>query len=247
MLRKFLVRLKESTVFLNYGREVIADWTLRMDALRALDIGVGTGEDLLSIAGNRPKSLRPVELFGVDSYEPNLRSLCEKNIKGVQCNIETEALPFPEQTFDLILANQVLEHTKELFWIVSEVSRVIKPGGYFIVGVPNLASLHNRIALLFGIQPTSIDVLGPHVRGFTAGGLIDFLETDGYFKVEELKGSNFYPLPVPFGKLMALIFPTFAVSIFLKVRRTEKTGFFIDVLRSRFFETPYFTGPTPAR
>lgn len=143
---------------------------------------------------------------------------------------------------DFIIMNQILEHTKEIFWIFGEVSRVLKRGGGCIVGVPNLASLHNRIALLIGRQPTSIRALGPHVRGFTRKDFVKFIETDGYFKAEYFAGSNFYPFPRQVSRILARIFPNLAVSVFWGIRRTGKEGCFIHILDSRFYETPYYRG-----
>ena len=39
-------------------------------------------------------------------------------------NIERDALPFEDGSVDIVIANQILEHTKEFFWIFHQVSRV---------------------------------------------------------------------------------------------------------------------------
>ena len=245
-MRAFLAKLKRGTEELNYGREIVAAManrhaaTLPEGPLAVLDLGLGSGADLENVrAALAPRRLR---LFGLDSYEPNVRSARERGVAVASVNIEKEALPYDDASMDLVLANQVLEHTKEIFWIVSEVGRVLKPGGAFIVGVPNLASLHSRVMLLLGMLPSPIDVLGPHVRGFTKGGLTNFLTEGGFFEVAEVKGANFYPFPPAIAKLKARFAPTFAVSLFLRCRRTEKEGRFIQVLDERFFETPFFRG-----
>jgi hypothetical protein len=110
-----------------------------------------------------------------------------------------------------------------------------------VIGVPNLASLHNRIALLLGLQPPSIEPLGPHVRGFTRSAMCAFAECDGFFTVEEFAGSNFYPFPPALSRILAKSLPSLAVGSFYLLRRTEKQGAFIQVLDQRFFETPYRT------
>jgi hypothetical protein len=97
--------------------------------------------------------------------------------------------------------NQVLEHTKDIFFIFSEVSRVLKPNGIFLVGVPNLAAWHDRLMLAVGRQPSGMKVLGPHVRGFTPHGLRKFAECDGYFALEGFQGSAFYPFPAGISKV----------------------------------------------
>lgn len=63
-------------------------------------------------------------------------------------------LPFPEQTFDAVSANQVLEHVRDLVGLVYEVHRVLKPGGIFVAHVPYFRSKWAHI------DPT-------HVRCFT--------------------------------------------------------------------------------
>ena len=204
---------------------------------------MGHGTDLQNISKALQGSGIDFELYGLDTYRPSLEEAAQKNINAKFCNIEKDTFPFPDQYFDLIVANQVIEHTKEIFWIYSEVSRLLKPGGAMITGVPNIASFHNRIGMLFGVQPTNIELLGPRVRGFTAGSFKKFIETDGYFKNIELKGGNFYPFTKPIANFLAWLFPKAAVSIFMLTERTVKPGAFHDILNTRFFETPYYRGP----
>lgn len=245
-------KMKHGTEYLNYGRDIITGYCRRCKErsesesgvpFRILDLGAGHGTDLINcrknIVGGGKNS---VELWALESYQPNIDLLKKQGIKVRRFHIEKERFPFEDESVDFVIMNQVLEHTKEIFWIFSEISRILKKGGGCIVGVPNLASLHNRIALLFGKQPTSVRALGPHVRGFTKKDFMDFVEADGYFKVEYFAGSNFYPFPPRISRILARIFPGCAVSIFWGVRRTEKRGCFIQVLDSRFYETPYYRG-----
>ncbi len=245
-MRAALAKLKAGTEELNYGRDVIAAMARRHasylpgDPLVVLDLGLGSGADLKNVrAALAPRTLR---LFGVDTYEPNVHAARERGITVSSLDIEREALPYQDGVMDLVIANQILEHTKEIYWIVSEVGRVLKPGGALLLGVPNLASLHSRVMLLCGMQPSPVDVLGPHVRGFTRNGLSAFLREGGFFEVEEWGGSNFYPLPAIFAKPLARCLPSFAVSLFMRCRRTNRSGRFIEVLQSRAFETPFFRG-----
>jgi SAM-dependent methyltransferase len=181
-----LARLKSGTEELNYGREIVAAMAAghsrdgSQGPVAVLDLGLGSGADLANIRD--ALAPREAKLFGVDSHGPNLRS-CEGMGVGVsRVDIEREPLPHADGSIDIVVANQILEHTKEIFWIVSEVARVLKPGGAFLVGVPNLASLHSRAMLALGMQPSPIDVLGPHVRGFTLGGFERFVGTGGFLK-----------------------------------------------------------------
>lgn len=247
---QLLYKIKHGTEYLNYGREIVVKYCERCEteggqneSFHILDLGAGSGTDLMNcmkkVAGGGRKR---VELWALESYPPNIRKLESQGIHVRRFNIERERFPFEDESMDFVILNQILEHTKEVFWIFSEISRILKKGGGCIVGVPNLASFHNRIALLFGRQPTSIRTLGPHVRGFTKNDFINFVETDGYFRVEYFAGSNFYPFPPRVSRFLARMFPSHAVSLFWGIRRTGKKGRFIHVLDSRFYETPYYRG-----
>ena len=252
-MRKFLLKLKSGTEELNYGRDVLAQYVLEIasgkTSLRILDIGLGSGKDLINIR-QKCREAYPdlkLDLYGFEYYPPYVEAAQKEGIKVFPGNVENETFPFEDGFFDIVLSNQILEHTKEVFWIFSEISRVLKPHGYILTGVPNLASFHNRIALFFGLQPTAIEVLGPHVRGFTAPSFVQFVETDGFFVNRAVKGSNFYPFRPGISKLLSRLFPLMSVGIFFKTERTSKPGVFIDVLKSRFFETNYFAGEAAAK
>lgn len=45
-------------------------------------------------------------------------------------------IPFPDQTFDVVLCNHVLEHVKNDIQAMREIARVLKPGGFAILQVP---------------------------------------------------------------------------------------------------------------
>jgi ubiquinone/menaquinone biosynthesis C-methylase UbiE len=107
-----------------------------------LDIGAGSGRDFgIARAVERNARLHAVEI----RPQPSLLDLVPEPIA---IDIEHSRLPFDDESIDLIIANQTLEHTKEIFWIMHEITRVLKVGGHFILGMPNVASLHNRGLLL---------------------------------------------------------------------------------------------------
>lgn len=245
-MRAFLAKLKAGTVELNFGREIVASLAARHAAtlppgeMAVLDVGLGTAVDLLNV--REALAPRTSRLVGLDTYGPSLELAEKKGIGAFRTDVERDRFPFEDRSIDVVIANQVLEHTKEIFWVVSEISRVLRPGGALIVGVPNLASLHSRVMLALGMQPSPIEVMGPHVRGFTRGGFRRFVEAEGYFRVTEVRGANFYPLPGILARPAARALPSLAVSLFFLCRRTEKEGRFIEVLDTRFFETEYFKG-----
>lgn len=53
-----------------------------------------------------------------------------------------ESMPFPDQGFDTILCNAVLEHVEHVDAVMAELARVLKPGGHAILAVPFLQPYH---------------------------------------------------------------------------------------------------------
>ena len=183
-----------------------------------------------------------MSLYGVDSYKPNTENLEQIGINTYKVNIERETLPFQDIFFDIVIVNQIIEHAKYIFFIFSEISRILRIGGVVIVGFPNLAAFHNRILLLLGKQPACIRMPGHHVRGITKGAFSQFITTDGYFEVDLVKGSNFFPFPPFFSKKIASMIPSMSTALFFSCKRTQKKGNFIDVLKTRFYETNFYMG-----
>ncbi len=232
MLMSFLKKLKAGTEELNFGRDVIAGWARdlkspHLQALSILDVGLGQGADLLNI--QKELATKP-ELHGVESYPDNIKIAAKNGITTVMMDVERDRLPYADAFFDVVVCNQVLEHAKDIFFMLSEMIRVLKPSGKLIIGVPNLASLHNRISLLVGNQPPAIKTIGPHVRGFTAGEFIELVEYGGFLNVQNIKGSGFYPFPKPAAKFMSKILPRFSVCLFFLIERTlKKEGSYLEI------------------
>jgi len=231
---------------LNYGREIILYWIENYirkyekskKNFKILDIGCGWGQDLTGLL----EISKNIELYGIEIDDEKIAACQQKNITIFKINCEKDRIPVDDNFFDVIIINQVLEHTKEIFFICSEISRVLKKQGILIIGVPNLASFHNRILLFFGYQPTCIELMGPHVRGFTAPSLKNFISIENYFIVKEITGANFYPAPPQISKILSKFFPQLSVSIFLLIERTSKEGLFIEILKKENFETNYYLG-----
>ncbi len=57
--------------------------------------------------------------------------------------VDMQSMPFEAGTFDLLLANHVLEHVDALDLALAEIHRVLKPGGYAVLQTPYSRRLHN--------------------------------------------------------------------------------------------------------
>ena len=103
--------------------------------VKILDIGVGTGEDLVVI-----KRFGDVYAIDVDENALNLVStkhVAEKKYGDI-CNI-----PYSDNEFDVVVCFDVLEHIEKDQKAVDEIYRVLKPGGYFVFTVPAFNSLYS--------------------------------------------------------------------------------------------------------
>lgn len=227
---------------LNYGRHHIKSFMENLPKCESvLDIGAGQGIDLALAR----RIWGDAKLFAVETYAPYVAKLSDQDIDVYSLNVEADVLPMSESSVDLVIANQILEHCKEIFWILHEVTRILPIGGHFIIGVPNLASLHNRLLLMFGKQPSPIKSNSAHVRGFTKGDILTFLEScfPGGYVLRGFGGSNFYPFPPLLAKPMARIFPTMAWGIFLLLEKKRPYNReFLEYPVSKRLETNFYLG-----
>jgi len=227
---------------LNYGRHQIKRFLLAAGQYRTvIDLGAGQGDDLMLAQSVNLQA----DIHAVEVYPDYATRLVEKGIRVHNLNIEKDRLPFPDGAVDVVIANQILEHVKELFWIFHEITRVLPLGGKVILGVPNLAALHNRILLAFGRQPSPLKNNSAHIRGYTKRDLIKFLEScfPGGYKLKAFGGSNFYPFPPVVARPLAKLFPNMAWGIFFmfEKQRTYKNEFLEFPIKERL-ETNFYVG-----
>lgn len=222
----------------NYGRHLIGQYVSGIvECATVLDLGPGSGDDLIICRNLFPAAL----LIGVESHEPYVNHLESLGIKVIKLDIEHSILPLEGGSVDVIILNQILEHTKEVFWVLHECSRVLKKGGTLIVGVPNLAAWHNRLILLLGVQPPAIASLSCHVRGFTGEDLAQLLQSGG-LNVERRLSAGFYPFPPLIARLLAKLLPNLGWSIHMLARKnTEYHDEFLRVAK-KFTETQFYLG-----
>lgn len=249
MLTQTMIRIKNRTHHLHFAGEQIVGWCrdyiqrTASSPVRILDIGLGSARDLLAIREACPGA--ELDLHGIECQEIHIQHARRCGIATYSLNIEKDPLPVEDGYFDIILSNHVIEHTKEIYWIFAEISRALKPNGMAVIGCPNLGSWHNRVALLFGKEPPCMKLLGPHVRGITKSGFRSMIEQGGFFKMVGYNGSNFYPLPPGPNKFFAAMLPTLCASHHFVLRRTDKSGTFIEVLDlpiPGIGDTPYHRG-----
>jgi 2-polyprenyl-3-methyl-5-hydroxy-6-metoxy-1,4-benzoquinol methylase len=132
------------------------------------------------------------EVHAVDICADFFEALTAKGYKSAtQCDVQTEALPFAEDAFDWVVCGECLEHVVDTDFVLSQINRVMKPGGTFVLTVPNIRTPIGLAMLIAGYPP----MLGAryrsgHVRDFTKSTTLIALRNNG-FRVNHVYGTEF--------------------------------------------------------
>src|SRR5262245_46505065 len=116
-----------------------------------VDLGCDDGERTLRFAA----AARAADVHGVELRGAAAEAARDRGIEVTEADLN-EALPFDDASFDVVVSNQVLEHLPDTDVFVSEIVRILRPGGLAAVSTENLASWHNVAALVLGWQPFSL-------------------------------------------------------------------------------------------
>ena len=143
---------------------------------RILENGCGVGmyiKHLAPLAGT---------VFGLEYDYP--RAVEARQHAPHILNAAGEHLPFPENTFDLILSHEVIEHVQDDRAAIAEIVRTLRPGGRLVLFCPNRGypfethGIYWKGEYMFGNIPlvnylprSQRDKLAPHVEIYTWGGL----------------------------------------------------------------------------
>lgn len=182
-----------------------------------LDVGCWDGSTTLEYA----RATGGARAFGIEVFVDPAAQAAQRRVSVAVMDLERDRFPWADQSMDLIVCNQVFEHLKNVWLPMSEIARVLRVGGHLLFSVPNLASLHNRALLAFGVQPTSTRTFGPHVRGFTLGQTKAFLCAGGVFRVRRTAAVGFHPLPAKWARALTALFPGVAHTSILWVQKIE--------------------------
>lgn len=112
-----------------------------------------------------------------------------------------DRLPYDDNEFDAIWSSEVIEHVFDIHEHLSEINRVLKPGGRLILTTPYHGRLKNILISLIHFD-RHFDPEGSHVRFFDKGGMTRCLTRAG-FSAESWSG---------FGRVWPLWFSWFIVS-----------------------------------
>jgi 2-polyprenyl-3-methyl-5-hydroxy-6-metoxy-1,4-benzoquinol methylase len=115
-------------------------------------------------------------------------------VEMIECDIEREKIPTPNEAFDFIVFTEVIEHLRiGVLAALRELRRILKPNGCLLITTPNLLSLQNRLSFVTGracydTLEMPYDALeaeerighAGHFRVFSMPEVLDLLQRTGF-------------------------------------------------------------------
>ena len=189
------------------------------DLKKLLDLGCDDGVWTRRLAD----AVGAGEIHGVEVVTEQAKKAEANGVRVYAIDLNRPLTGIPSDSFDLVHANQVIEHVSNVDLFVSEVFRVLKKGGHAVISTENGSSWHNVFAAAMGWQifsltnvsglkaglgnPFAIQRGGTPFTGtwthktiFNYRGLIEMFETHGFSKVT-VAGAGYFPLPALLGRI----------------------------------------------
>lgn len=209
-MKHLLQNMYSNAVALNY-RNIMSFFR---PAPRAKFVDLGCDEGTLTL--KMAKRIGTDDVYGVEIVPERAKQATAKGIKvaGFDLNGPFE---YGDSTFDVVHANQVIEHLYNSDNFLAELFRILKPRGYAVISTENASSWCNLFAGLMGWQMFSLtnfsskgqgignpvalhrggepnEASWNHVRIYNIRGLKEYFEAFG-FDVRGIKGAGYFPLP----------------------------------------------------
>ncbi|CAN7607853.1 methionine biosynthesis protein MetW [Rhizobacter sp. LjRoot28] len=114
---------------------------------RVLDLGCGNGELLAYLKANRQCTG-----YGIEIADANVLACMQRGVDVIQLNLEEGLAIFDDQSFDVVLQLETLQHLRNTERMLRETARVGRVG---IVSFPNFAHWPNRLQIAAGRMPVT--------------------------------------------------------------------------------------------
>lgn len=160
---------------------------------KLLDIGAGTGHFAKRISAmwnNEP-------IYVTEIYK---ECITENGLIVSEVNADSDKIPYPDNFFDYVTLIEIIEHLKNPWNCMGEISRVLKPNGILILSTPNIHNLRSKIHFLFKdtfaqFKDVTYDPTG-HLHPFAMNELNMVFEENN-FTVERIEYGESYRYQIP--------------------------------------------------
>lgn len=181
---------KESLGDLEIKWPVLQKYIPQEKNVTLLDFGCGKGFLLSKIASFN----QDLNLVGVDVSRNAITAIKKNFPSGDFRQIDEDAkLPFDDNTFDFIVAADVLEHIYDTANAFSELTRVLKPNGKIFISVPYHGMIKNIIITFIGFD-FYFDPKQAHIRFYTKKNLFRCVNEVGLKILKHGYYGRFYPI-----------------------------------------------------
>jgi methionine biosynthesis protein MetW len=154
--------------------EVIA--RLVPEGSRVLDLGCGDGALLAHL-----QAARGCSGYGIEIDDANVLACIDRGVNVIQLNLDEGLSMFGDQTFDVVLQIDTLQHLRNAEVVLRETVRVGRTG---IVAFPNFGHWPNRLSVLLGRMPVTRRLPyewydTPNIRVGTHADLLELAQRNG--------------------------------------------------------------------
>ena len=220
MLKTFFTRMYEHAAEMN--RQNLMRLAASDGGSVLLDLGCDDGQWTQRLAA----AVGAKEVHGVEVVDEQARKAEKAGVRVLVADLNKPLTELPSNYFDVIHANQVIEHVANVDLFVAEVFRLLKPGGHAVISTENGSSWHNIFAAIMGWQIFSLSNVSSlkaglgnpcaihrgsdtpytgtwtHKTIFNYRGLIEMFEAHGFRDVK-IAGAGYFPLPAFLGRIDA--------------------------------------------
>lgn len=168
-------------------RIFLAFLTGKTEGAEIIEVGAGLG----GIAAHRIRDAK--RIVATDLSDTALNTAREffkgrRELSFVQ--MDSEALTFPDQSFDIAISKEVIEHLPNPTHNLKCMHRVLRQNGILVLSTPNADSFHLRMNRKLGHPDFMCS--GDHIREYSYTEMINMLGDAG-FEVEDAKGVSLMP------------------------------------------------------
>tara|TARA_B110000003_G_scaffold75493_1_gene77072 strand:+ start:11982 stop:12629 length:648 start_codon:yes stop_codon:yes gene_type:complete len=174
-----------------------------VNASKILEVGCGEGKFSAQLIKEG------VETWAIEPNDISAKSATEKLFKVLKGTIDEKVGELPDNYFDVIIMNDVIEHLLEPWDDIQKLKSKLKDEGVFVSSIPNVRYAKNLFKVLFHrdwkyTDDRILDIT--HFRFFTKKSIRRLFEENGY-SVQKMKGVNmtksfaFFPFALIFNLL----------------------------------------------
>ena len=132
-----------------------------------LDVGPGSGRWINFLKNNKSKNIYAVDISDkvIDINKKN----CDKVFK---LDFEKKKIPLQNDSIDLIVCLEVLEHLRQPDHFLKEIMRLLKKDSIAVFSIPNILSFSSRVRVVLGLLPTAIVSDPTHIKFYRKKDII---------------------------------------------------------------------------